>query len=58
MIQTVAYIMKDYLPSKTRKFVTDRDAARGEANLLKGIQDLQQEIDDLRTFMHHSMSSN
>ena len=53
VVQTVAYIFKDYMPSKVRKFSNARDAARGEANLLKNISDLSDEISDLRTFMHH-----
>ena len=51
--QTVAYIFKDYMPSKVRKYASERDAARGTANMLKNISDLADEIADLRTYMHH-----
>ena len=46
------------MPSKVRKFTQARDTARGQANLLSNIKNLQDEIDDLRTYMHHQFGTN
>jgi len=55
---TIAYIFKDYMPSAIRKFTQARDAARGETDMLKNLSEIQDEISDLRTYMHHSINEN
>lgn len=56
--RTVSYIFKDYMPSKVGRFTSERDTARGQANINNVLANVQEEVGNLRTYMHHQMGVN